>query len=397
MSQYKVLVVAENEFSEIGSYVSEHFKADVVYDIEDVPGYLQRASYKAVVYDVLAHSAVDRVKLSRLMKMDETLDLPVIVIANAHSLQDKLDAFDIGCDDFVEGTASGDEACARITKSIFHRVAADQLANRLELANQTAHSAMIDNSDLGANIQFLLNIHRCDNLDQLGQLFFSTIERYGLKCSLQLRTAYEIKNMEAHGMAKDLESQLLSQLKGSGRFVDYGARTIMNYDRISLLVKNMPVDDLEKYGAIKDNTFSLVQGMNARVVSLEEGYRLLDERETLKKLSGDVRRVMGTIQGSYQKVMRSIAGEVDSANELIQMKIPSFALTEQDESFIESTMDNCVKNTTKIFNEGLMLDEIIERLERVIQRSLDAIEEGEKNAKAAIGPDLGAKESIELF
>lgn len=373
MVVHKVLVLVDSKLSEIGSHIAEYFEADVETDSQNVAARLAQTEYKAIVFDCIKSGHLNSVSLRVMLKMEEVCDLPVVVLSEAQSLQDKLDALEIGADDFIEPNIQKEEACARVTKAIFHRVAADQLASRLELANQTAHTALIDNSDLGANIQFLINAHDCDNLDQLGQMFFTTISRYGLKCSLQLRGDYEIKNMEAHGMAKDLESQMLTQLKGGDRYIDFGSRTIVNYDRVSLLIKNMPSEDPDKYGAIKDNTFALIQGMNARVHSLENQAHLLEERETLKKLANDVRKVMTKIQSSYQSVMRDIATEVDNASEAMLIKLPSFALTEPDEAYIENVMAACVKNTTMIFNEGLKVDEAIQRLEGTIGRSLEAV------------------------
>ena len=373
MTGHKVLVIADSVLSESGKHVLSFFDADIEKEIDKVPSLLSDSNYKAMIFDCLSAPSLNIVSLRTLLKMEEVCDIPVVVLAKANSVQDKLDALEIGADDFIEPNIDKEEVCARVTKAILHRVAADQLSSRLEMANQTAHTAMIDNSDLGANIQFLINVHECDNLDQLGQMFFSTIERYGLKCSLQLRGDYEIKNMEAHGMAKDLESQLMTQLKGGERYIDFGPRTIVNYDRVSLLIKNMPVSDPDKYGAIKDNTFSLIQGMNARVQSIEDQAHLIEERETLEKLASDVRSVMTRIQSSYQRVMRDIATEVDNTSEALAVKLPSFALTEADELYIENVMAKCVKNTTMIFNEGLQVDEAIQRLEGTIDRSLEAV------------------------
>ncbi|WP_370978091.1 DNA-binding response regulator [Agaribacterium sp. ZY112] len=397
MVSHKVLILSPDTLSDLGQHIQRFFKADLESSLDALPEHLGLDDYKVIVIDQLGCGGCDLEQLAELMRIDEQFEIPVVVLARPASIEDKLKALELGCDDFVESDVAGDEACARITKSIFHRVAAVQLSSRLELANQTAHSAMIDNSDLGANIQFLLSVHDCDNLDQLGQLFFTTIERYGLKCSLQLRGENEIKNMEAHGMAKDLESQLLYQMREGERYIDFGARTVINYERISVLIKNMPIDDPEKYGAIKDNTFSLIQGVNARVIALEHRYRLLDERETLKKLGRDVRNVMQVIQDSYQKVMRDIADEVDKTADKLKVRLPSLALVEHDEVFIEDAMDDVVRNTTRIFNEGLLVDEAIERLEGKIERSLLAIEENDTVSQTSSNKSNAGEAPVELF
>jgi CheY-like chemotaxis protein len=314
---YHVLVIVK-QISKTADQVLTYFKGDTIADIAQLPAKLEEKSYRVVVYDGLASSTLDFHYCQQIAAVLTTKGIPLVALTNGVSPEEKLRAFNLGCDDLIDiNFVNQDEVNARITKSIFHKIATEQLHNRLELATETARSAMIDNSDLGANIQFLLALNDCDNLDQVGQQFFSTIERYGLYCSLQMRSTLGIKDMEAHGMAKDLESQLLFQLKDSGRYIDFGVRTIVNYGRVSLLVKNMPVDDQEKYGAIKDNTFSLLQGLNARIISLEDRCGLLEEKESLKKISQDVNAVMSTIKNSYQAVMRQILTEVENVAELI--------------------------------------------------------------------------------
>ena len=105
---------------------------------------------------------------------------------------------------------------------------------------------MSDTSDLGVNIQFLIDANQCNNLDELGMSLLQSVSNYGIKASLQLRSEFGIKNMEHNGMAKDLESALLWELRDDGRYVDFGKRSVMNYEQVSLLVKNMPLDDEKK-------------------------------------------------------------------------------------------------------------------------------------------------------
>lgn len=389
------------ELSDLGKQVVEYFAADCVKTEEELVEALQEEPYKVVVLDLAIAQDLDLKFCARVLEKPEMHEVSLVLLTRSQSVQDKLKALEIGCDDFIESSANGEEACARVTRSIFHRIANEQLATRLEMASRAARSAMVDNSDLGANLQFLLSVHDCDNLDQLGQRFFQTIERYGLKCSLQMRSIMGDKNMEAHGMAKDLEAQLLAQMAESGRYIDFGKRTICNYDKVSLLIKNMPVDEPDKYGAIKDNTFCLVQGLNARIHALEDQYRILEERDALTKLSKDVKSVMHSLKDSYQEVMRSIVSQVETTSNLIQDRIPALMLAEHDEAFLENTLNDCVRDTNRIFNEGLVVDEMFEKLEEAVTRTLNTVDlhaaRHLERAKGKRGGDSAATNSVELF
>lgn len=371
---YQILLCSE-KLSPVGEHVQHFFQANNVVSAQELEGMIGEADYRALVVDCssVKCSLMECGKLC--LELGKKHDLPVVFIADEYTLEDKLAAYEAGCDDIIEPATNKDEACARITKSIFHRIANSQLSERLDVATETARNAMVDNSDLGANIQFLLAVHECDNLDQLGQQLFSTLERYGLKCSLQMRSSLGIKNMEAHGMSKDLESQLLFQLKDNDRYIDFGCRTICNYDRASLLIKNMPVDDAEKYGAIKDNTFYLLQGVNARIHSLEDRHTLIEEKQCLRKLSGDVNTVMIRVKERYQDVMKDIMDEVEASTAMLQDRVPHLALTEQDEYFIDSVVERLISTTNSVFNEGLKVDEIFMKLEMGLEHSLHALDD----------------------
>ena len=392
---YEILVLSGN-LSELGEHVVSFFEADHAPTVDHVPQALAEKKYRAVVFDAVSENGATMIQCEALFQIDALKGIPVVLLTSQYTLDDKLKAFDLGCDDFIDAATPGDEVCARITKAVFHQIAQDQLNQRLMQATETARTAMVDNSDLGANIQFLLQVHQCDNLDQLGQQFFSTIDRYGLSCSLQMRSEMGVKDMEANGMAKDLESQLLMQLKDKGRYVDFGKRTIVNYDRVSLLIRNMPVDDAEKYGAIKDNTFCLVQGINSRIVSLEDQYKLLAEKDSLRKLSVDVQNVISSLKDSYQEVMKSIVFEVENASEAVQNRIPTLALTEENETFLETVTDQMVANTNQTFNEGLKVDELFSRLEGAVQRSIDSFKAPSKS-QVNDEPPAEGDNVVELF
>lgn len=392
---YQILLCSDN-LSAVGRHVQHFFKAECVAAANDLACMAEAGDYRAVVVDCSNVKCSLMECGSECLELGKRLDLPVVFIAEEYTLDDKLEAYQKGCDDIIDPSTNKDEACARITKSIFHRIANEQLNNRLELATETARNAMVDNSDLGANIQFLLAVHECDNLDQLGQQLFSTLERYGLKCSLQMRSSLGIKNMEAHGMSKELESQLLFQLKDADRYIDFGVRTICNYDRVSLLIKNMPVDDAEKYGAIKDNTFYLLQGVNARIHSLEDRHTLIEERECLRKLSKDINTVMNCVKERYQDVMSGIMDEVEASTSMLQDRVPHLALTERDEAFIDGVVDRLIGSTNSVFNEGLKVDEIFMRLEMSLENSMHALDDHPELAGTSQKPPAPST-SVDLF
>ena len=373
MSDKKILMFSPT-LSEQGEAITIAFATDIISEASAIADNLSVYSYQVMVIDLVGLS-VDSISeyVSGLVSPKE-IDVPIVVLAEVSSLDDKVEIYDVGVDDLIDQTVSNDEVIARCRKAMYHTIAMQQISSQLTTAAETARNAIVDKDDLDANVKFLLDLNDCDNLDQVGQLFFRTIQRYGLSCSLQLRSLMDIKNMEPTGMSKDLVAQLLTQLKDDGLFLDLGRRTIINYERVSLLVKNMPTENFEKYATAKKNVFALVQGVNSCVVALEDRYLLEQEKRSVERLSHDVYSVIGLIKGSYQQVMRDIAHKVDVTAEKIQMKIPALSLAEADEQYLDDVIQDCIIDTTKIFNEGLKVNDIFEGLELSVKDALDIIE-----------------------
>jgi len=284
---------------------------------------------------------------------------------------DPMTAFNAGVDDIVDATMGETELRARLQKEIFHKIANEQLKSRLRQANDMAFSAMSDTSDLGANVQFLLHCHECGNLDELAQLLFRSLVNYQIRCSLQIRSTFELKNIEENGLAKDLESRLLWELKDDGRYIDFGRRCIINYGCVSLLVKNMPEDE-KRYSAVKDNVVSMVQGMDARVHSIDGSKMLEMEKEVMQGLGRKMQQVVEQVDEGYQKVMASCAELVESMSARVDEATMFLDLTEEQEEVFTSIMADGVVNINTLFNQGVKIDEsfrrLIERLNNIFDK-----------------------------
>jgi CheY-like chemotaxis protein len=367
--QDHILLISQHHHTDIGLHLGSHLRESFSVTEASAVDCLQTGEHDQAPALIIMHpccnaedAAIDLALYSQIKQHDSFKSLPLIAITACDSLQEKLTAFNAGCDDVFDCDTPIAEIVLRLQKAIFHKRCNNQLKSQVQLANQMAFSAMADTSNLGINIQFLLESAKCSNLDELGMLFFSTIESYGLRCSLQLRSEYAVKSMEANGMTKELEEQLLTQLSGVGRYYDFGSRTVSNYGRASVLIKNMPLDNPERYGAIKDNTFALLQGLDARIQSLDTSQRLSDERESLRNVSLQVKQVMVSIDESYQVVMRQIAEAVEEMATQIDKAIPVLALSEEQEKFIETVAHGCVLRTNQVFNDGLQVDRTFHRL-----------------------------------
>lgn len=347
------------------------YSVDVFNDPQSCQAALEEANldYKLLVVDFVSDQEL-ALKACEAVGRNEDDLLPVIVYSSESSLPLKLKAFDAGCDEFIDDQMNDAELDARLMKSIYNRIANEQLKSQMQQANEMAMVAMTSSSDIGIGVQFILASHDCNNADELGQLFFQTVKYYDACCSIQLRSKYGEKNMEANGLAKSLESQLLTQLSDRGRFFDFGCRTIINYEQVSILVKNMPLDDEKRYGMFKDAFPVLAQGMDARLKAIDAQQDLKLEKALLERLTLKIQSTLLGIEQSFQQTVKDIATVADDLSESLLKEIPCLGLTEEQENVFEKIIETNIEQTEQVFSKGLNYDSnllsLLDKLQSVI-------------------------------
>ncbi|MBQ0727809.1 MAG: hypothetical protein KBT77_10730 [Thalassolituus oleivorans] len=363
---YKVLVMGDANNDSLVGLLGKQYELEHVESVDDCIRQVAADDVKLVLLNIVDNLQPVWLNVCRQLKDTPSVtDTPIVILARDSELDSKMAYYDAGCDDYVN-SESMSELQARLMRVIFNKVANDQLKQQLQQANEMAFIAMSDTSDLGVNVQFLLDVNTCDNLDELGMRVFKSLQSYGINCSLQIRGRHTVKNMEANGMAKEMESVLLQECKDKGRYVDFGRRSIMNYGSVSLLVKNMPMNDDKKYGAIKDNVFSLLQGADARVKALDNLESLAMESLLVKRMAGQMRDLMKHVDSSYKGVMKDIADVVETMADGVESSIQFLGMDERQELALQKIMETGIVDTNRIFNQGMRMDEgLREFLEQV--------------------------------
>ena len=304
-------------------------------------------------------------ELLNAIKQDQTGSfegLSIVLLIDQLSLDERLKACEIGADDCISSRIEHDDLVTRLRGTIYNAIANKQLKEQLKAASDVAMAAMSNTSDMGVNIQFLLDSHHCANLDQLGQLLFKSLNYFGLNCSLQMRSQYQTKNMEANGMERAMESRLLSEMKDAGRFYDFGSRTVINYDSISILIKNMPVDQPDKYGVIKDNIFALLQGADARLKALDLQETVNQEHEQQKLLVVGLNSGIQKLESDYMALTNDVAAVVDQIVDSVEHVMQTLLLTEEQEAILLGQLKHGRNNVIALFQGYASMDEQLKAL-----------------------------------
>lgn len=305
--------------------------------------------------------------------------VPIVLYGQAHiSDTSRLEAFKNGADEVLNAEMPSAEQAMRLSRLVDDEVAARQLRMQAQMANEVAMQAMSNSSDLGETIQFFLDSQECDNFDLLGMRFFQSVQHFGLSCSLQMRSAFETKNMEANGLARDLESELLWKLKDDGRYIDFGRRTVMNYQQVSLLVRNMPENETPDYGRIKDMMFSLLQALNARLETIDLVHKTEMQAKLLRQLVYVFSQRANQLNESVYSLVSEGAGKMSSLADSVEVGVTSIGINEAEETWLLGEIKGSEAEMNELLSRALKSNESFSRYVSLIN---DALEKAKDTAK----------------
>lgn len=212
---------------------------------------------------------MDGYALCRHLKDDfETSDIPVTFVSGLDDIEARLAGYDAGGEDFICKPFEPEELLRKVRRA--QRILKEnrQLRDMAGYAQKTAFTAMSSMSELGVVIDFMRRSFACDSDTALGRQILASVEQFGLECAVQVRSEGHEHTFSAEGCDLPLETAVLNHVRTQGRIFEFKHRGVYNYGGITLLIKNMPLDDPDRCGRLRDDLAILAEGADARLQSI---------------------------------------------------------------------------------------------------------------------------------
>jgi DNA-binding response OmpR family regulator len=249
----------------------------------------------------------------QLRENPRTSDVPVVFISSHSSLRERMQGYEAGADDYLVKPFDPEHLMAKIRVLIKYLEQKASLEERYKLAEKTALTAMTGTSELGVAMDFMTKTFSYNNYETLAQGFFLATGQFGLNCCLLIVDEGESHWFATDGNISPLEKEMIEMAEKETRIIDFGFRTIVNYPGISLLVRNMPIEDMERYGRTKDILPVFLQGVEAKVHALQTELALMQQSEELLRSFGRIRTDL------YYLAKTLMMNQEDSAKVMHQM------------------------------------------------------------------------------
>ena len=288
--------------------------------------------------------------------------IPVTFISGHDTIEAKLQGYDAGGEDFIVKPIEADELLRKVR--IARRIAADQrgLDERARYAERTAMSAMTSMGQLGLVIEFLRKTFACTSGRELAAAIVGALDQYGVNGAAQVRLGEQSHCYSQHGADLPLEAAVLDYVRGLGRIFEAQSRAAFNYGGITLLVNDMPRDDAEACGRIRDNLAILAEGADARRQAIEV-------EETNRRTQGGIRNALArlhatldAVRAGHQREHQRITTLMVEIEEAMAKSFVRLGLTDSQENAQVELVKHYVDRITDTIRQGYEVTGQLEHL-----------------------------------
>ena len=286
---------------------------------------------------------MDGYALCRQLKDDwDTQDIPVVFISASDNNETRMLCYEAGGDDFIQKPFDPAELLSKL--GVAGRILAEKKALREQAgyAQRTAMAAMVSMGELGVVLQFLSKSFACNTLDELAAALLDAMQQYDLQAAVQMRIGDEVLTLSHNGRNVTLEVSVLNHVRESDRIFQFKSRCVFNYGQVTLLVKNMPLEDAERCGRIRDNGALLAEGADARLRAIETEMLAARRRAGIESALPRLYSTLDGVQANYRRNCFELTQVMIDFQEQLAKAFISLGLMERQEEQLSSMANDFV-------------------------------------------------------
>jgi CheY-like chemotaxis protein len=350
-----LLVVDDDPFIRelIADALSDVYSVVAKADAEAALVSVRAERFDAILFDVEL-PGIDGYEACRRLKQDAaTADIPVVFISGRDRIADRLKGYDAGGEDYLVKPFNPDELKAKLARLLAWSAEYLRLRDNADYASRTAMTAMTSMGELGALLQALKKFNLCDDHESLAAAVLEGLSFYGLHGATQLRFPGGALTQAWHGTATPLETSVISRMAEMDRVVQFKTRMSITYEHVSILVNDMPVEDAERCGRLRDHLTMLAESADMRVQALSVGSESERRGRTIAYAIKEMTRALQDIDRAQREAHVATGIAAAAMTTRLEHAYVEAGLSEKQEDLLTRTVQEGIENVLSVQEAGI--------------------------------------------
>lgn len=291
-------------------------------------------------------------------RLREQTNIPIVFVTAHQTLEEHLKAYDAGGNVLFTKPVSHEILLRKVALSIRQHRAAAALADEKTALERMAMGFLSSASQTGLLLNFMRASVVCRDYSDLALHLRDAVANLGLQCIVRITHDGGPTVVTDQGEASPLELSIFDHLAEIGRVFQFKRRLVVNYDRVSIIVSNMPLesDDPERCGLLRDSLAILAETGEALAMNVDirkEGQQKAEQLQIA--LSGAEQALYGLAENNRSMLLDSrllLQELVDS----IEKSYSWLNTSQAQETAISSTMAQAVQRIIERLTSGADFD-----------------------------------------
>jgi DNA-binding response OmpR family regulator len=246
---------------------------------------------------------IDGFELCRRIKANpDTTAVPVVFLSGHDNSEDILAGYDAGGQDYIVKPFDIIGLHHKIEN--LQRIEHDKrsLTGQAQASDELASLVMANLDEYAVLIKFLRTLNECGSTAEVVEAILRVLGAAHLEGAVQVRLRNLEKTYSQAGENWPLEVAVMNHVRTLERIFEFKRRAAYNFDHITLLITNMPVEDSDLCGRIRDNLAIAAESADAKLAALQS----FADNATMRE------EIHGLLQGIGHTV-ESFGAQYDSA------------------------------------------------------------------------------------
>jgi CheY-like chemotaxis protein len=306
---------------------------------------------------------IDGYSLCREIKDDSALrNTPVIFVSGHDTIEERIKGYDAGGEDFIVKPFEPEELLRKF------KIAQQIVRNQRSMAEQIAEAEMLSSlimasmDETGILLQFMSKLIAMESPEEIATGAHELMQRFRLDGVVQTRNGTEAQTTSASGKNIPLEVAVIEHVRSQGRIFEFRQRSVHNFERVTLMVNNLPLDDPDYCGRLRDHLSVAAQGIDSRLKALHTEDASHKAQEGILSALRSVGDSIMELREAHQRNHADSSKLVVDLQEALLDSFYRLGLTDNQEKFLQNMVGDFMTRMAALLDRGSASQETLQRL-----------------------------------
>lgn len=366
-----ILCVDDEEFNQslIEAALGELFEIELASNGEEALSKIAEKQPDLVILDVEMPIMGGYECCRRIKSDDDLAEIPVLFLSAKDAIEDRLQGFEAGGDDYQTKPFNFQLLTSKINALLALSSERHKLKDSVSYANSAAMTAICTMSEYGCVLDAMRQLNESLNFTELAAATLNCLTGFGLEGVVQLRAPSETITQTSKGPASPLDLSIINHMAEMDRIIQFKSRLSITYPCATLLITNMPTEDEDRCGRLRDHLALLVQAIDVRVQGIAAMIAANEHAKLISSMIIEITETLTSIDKTQRDTKAATTLAVHGVTMSLQKALLGVEISHAQEAQLTDVLNKALDNIAQTQNHDL---DVQNKLSSIISRMKDA-------------------------